>query len=111
MPLWVQFADHPWLMVWLPAKLNCRLQPLSAVAPVFAIVTLAVKPAPQSFCTAYVTLQADVPEGEDVGDGDADGETDGEVPVDGDGEGEAGTETDGDGLGPGEEAPGRVPHS
>ena len=95
-PLCVHVADQPWVTVWLPAKLNCRFQLVRAEVPVLAMVIVVVKPAPQSFCTAYVTMHAPaVPVGDGDGDGDREGETDG----DGDGDGDREGDTDGDGDG------------
>ncbi|MFE9668738.1 hypothetical protein ACFYOK_19560 [Microbispora bryophytorum] len=85
------------------------------MAPVLAIVTVAVNPPPQSL-GAYVTVQPAPAEGdgdgEGLGEGEADGLGDGDGDADGDGDGLGDGEGDADGetLGLGEgSAPGDVP--
>ncbi len=67
-----QVADQPWVMLWLPGKLNASVQPLIVELPVFAIVTLAVKPALHELGTVYVTVHGPLAGG---GALDADGDT------------------------------------
>ena len=46
LPVWVNVPFHPVVMSWLPGNVQPRVQPLTAI--VLPIVTLAVKPLPQS---------------------------------------------------------------
>lgn len=47
LPLWLHRADQPWVMVWLPAKENRRVQSVIG-SPRLVRVMFAVKPLPQS---------------------------------------------------------------
>jgi hypothetical protein len=92
----VTVAFQALVTVWLPANVQVSAHPLMADAPRFVIVTLAVKPLPQSL-RAYPMVQpvglTDV-DADGVADRLADGETDGEA--DGDRLGEAEVEAEGD---------------
>ncbi len=46
-----QVALQPWLTFWSPGKANPSVQPFSAADPLLVIVTCAVKPPCQLFCT------------------------------------------------------------
>lgn len=48
LPVWLYFADQPWVTFWLLlGNVHLSAQPLMA-SPRFLMVTLAVKPLPQS---------------------------------------------------------------
>ena len=95
-PDWVTVAFQALLIVWLPAKLHFSVQPLMPDEPLLVIVTLAVKPLPQSL-SVYPTLHAAPPVA--LGDtlGDADGDRLGET--EGLGDADRLGEADGDALG------------
>jgi hypothetical protein len=92
----VTVAFQALLIVWLPPNVHLRVQLLIAVELVLLMVTVAVKPLPQSLRT-YPTVQ---PAPLDpVDDGEVDGERDGDVDgePDGDEDGERETVADADG--------------
>src|SRR5579859_7902783 len=60
-PLCWQLAFHMLVTCWLPGQLQVTFQELVGVVPVFATVTLAVKPLPQSLATWYVAVQPEPP--------------------------------------------------
>ena len=85
-PLVVIAAFQNPVMRWSPGNVNRTVQPLIAVVPVFATVTLAVKPPCHSSCFAYVIRHEPPADGDRDGDADAEGDRDAEADGDGDGE-------------------------